>query len=497
MKISRFILVVFIALFIGFTQRGAQAQPTQKQIRELKKLIAEQTEVIEVLKTQLAAQSEEINQLQVAFAGSGPELAKVEAEEPHNFKEFFNRRGVDLGVQYRVMYNNSNLPTYGERRGRFEDPEDYDFFRQRFRLSLDVKPVAKAGGFAQFEFRNAWGVGPGQDGPAIPGDVAFNRLTARGLRYGYLYFLPREGHKVMAGILTEGDWVNDTLFSTDWDFNVGGLAYLGEMGRYKYRAQFSRLMDTLDSSLVKDVEGHLYSLDGNAFLGRFSLGGHLYFLNKDENRQLEGFLGQEARELWYALSASTVLDRADINGLVMLNNGQLDDDSHMGWALRGEAGIPLGSTLFSLLGIYTSGDNYERHQGRRLRKAFFTPQSLLGTGGYWQYTHAFSANGPSDVNDLGIDIGNRGFGLLTLQAKVDFPIVKRLMGQLETGWFRSMGESNNKDQTMGWELGGMLTLKLAKYLNLETGAAYASLGDWFHPDAEDIYIAFSRFQLEF
>ncbi len=452
----RFILLIAAVLFIGFTHRGARAESYQDEIRELKEQLSRQAGMIEELKAQF--------------------------------------RKVDLGVQYRIMYNAANLPTY---KGSFENPDDYDFFRQRFRISLDVSPSETAGGFAQLEFRNAWGVGSGKEGPAVPADVTYNRLTARGLRYGYIYLIPGEGQRIMAGILPQGDWVNDTLFSAAWGFSVGGIAYLGESGRYKYRAQITRLVDTLDSTLEKDVDGHLYSLDGLASIGKFDLGGHFYFLDKEENRQLAGFLAQDVREMWYALSISAKVARSDINGFVMLNNGELDGDSHKGWALRGEAGVPLGSTRFSLLSIYTSGDDDERQQSGRLRRAFFTPMQLLDTEGFWQYTHIFSANLPSDVNDLGIDIGNGGFGLLTLQAKLDFPIVEKLKGRVETGWFKSMGKSSSKDREMGWEAGGMLILNAAEHLNLELGAAYASMGDWFHPDAEDLYMVFSRFQLAF
>ena len=42
----------------------------------------------------------------------------------------------------------------------FAEHNNYDFFRQRFRLSLDVQPTQKVGGFVQVEFRGGWGVGP-------------------------------------------------------------------------------------------------------------------------------------------------------------------------------------------------------------------------------------------------------------------------------------------------------------------------------------------------
>jgi hypothetical protein len=121
---------------------------------------------------------------------------------------------------------------------------------------------------------------------------------------------------------------------------------------------------------------------------------------------------------------------------------------------------------------------------------------LLGTGGYWQYTHIFAANGPSDVNDLEVNIGNADAGLLTLQSKLDYPFSDLVAGQLDVGWFRAT-EARNSSRTMGVEVGGMLNIKLTDYLNLEVGGAGAFLGDFFAAGTDDVFEIFSRFQLEF
>ena len=57
----------------------------------------------------------------------------------------------DLSIQYRIMYNASNLP--GSEGSTFGEHNNYDFFRQRFRLSLDVQPTQRVGGFVQVEFQ--------------------------------------------------------------------------------------------------------------------------------------------------------------------------------------------------------------------------------------------------------------------------------------------------------------------------------------------------------
>ncbi|NOZ22503.1 MAG: hypothetical protein GXP25_15585 [Planctomycetes bacterium] len=396
--------------------------------------------------------------------------------------------GVNLGLQYRVMYNGSNIP--GLDGSTFSDPEGYDFFRQRFRITLDVKPVEKAGGYAQLEFRNAWGVGPGNNGVGWPANVAFNRLSARGIRYGYLYYLPGDKHNVSAGILPLSDQVGDTLFSSDWDFNVGGVNYTGTLHNIEYRAAYVRLVDTLGTGV--DREGHFYIFDANVPINGVTLGAHAYYLDKDSNSLVQGFEGQEADEGWYSVTASTEISEVDLNGFFMVNTGRLESDAHTGFAAKGEASVPVGEAKLSVLGIYSSGDP----EGRQLKRAFVTPESLLGTEGYWQYTHIFSANGPSDVNDLAVDMGNRGQGLVTLQSKLDFPITDWASGQLETGWFRA-SHRRNFGENMGWEFGGMVTFQLTEYLALEVGAAGAFLGNQFDYEERDIYEAFSRFQLEF
>ncbi|WP_304092734.1 hypothetical protein [Hydrogenobacter thermophilus] len=45
---------------------------------------------------------------------------------------------IDFGIQYRVMYNNSNIQSNNQ----------YDFFRQRLRLNFDVKTESGVGAFS-------------------------------------------------------------------------------------------------------------------------------------------------------------------------------------------------------------------------------------------------------------------------------------------------------------------------------------------------------------
>ncbi len=393
----------------------------------------------------------------------------------------------DLSLQYRVMYNRSNLPGAGG--SSFLDLNDYDFFRQRFRLTLDVQPTKRVGGFVQLEYRGGWGVGPDISDPrgGISHGVAFNRLSARGIRYGYVYAFLGQGHKLSTGILPVSDKVGDTLFSADWDFNVGGISLEGKLNGSDYRLGYLRLVDTLSSGV--DREGEFFILD---FL-HSKIGAHVYFFNMNKGTDLPGLLGSDIREGWFALTSSFDLNKTNLNAFIMINNGKYDGVSHTGMALKGEGKFSFNKTDFSLLAVYTTGSEDSLGKG-----SFLTPLGILGSGGYWAYTHIFTPQGPSDVNDFGLEIGNNGAGMFTSQAKLKFSkILKNLDFKLSGGIFLSDKE-RNQSKSMGIEVGGEFTLFIDQFLAFDFGVSFAQLGDFFGEEIQKgIYEIFGRFQIEF
>jgi hypothetical protein len=406
---------------------------------------------------------------------------------------------VNLSLQYRVMYNASNIP--GPAGTSLINTKGYDFFRQRFRIGLDVQPAKDVGGYVQFEFRNAWGVGGGHSDPRglAPGDlslrnVAFNRLTARGLRYGYLYASSAEKHKISVGILPVSDQFSDALFSADWDFNVGGVTLTRNLDDSDYRLGYIRLVEGLGSAAGSELgnDGHLIMGDYSFSFGTKGKAGlHVYYF-----RNAVETLGK-MQQAWFGFTGSTLLSKASVNAFGMINAGELNDESHTGVAAKLEAKFPIKNSSLSAQVIYTSGDD----EGE-VKNQFVTMQSLVGTEGYWAYTHILTANGPSDVNDLALDIGNaRGFldraGLFTAQAKLDVPAIEdKLRLQIVAGYFQASKERNGTT-SMGTEIGGHLTWKVAGHLHCETGVAYAALGDFLDKGTKNLYEVFSRLQLEF
>jgi hypothetical protein len=403
--------------------------------------------------------------------------------------------GIDFGIQYRVMYNNSNIGSNNQ----------YDFFRQRLRLNFDVKTEKGVGGFLQIEYRGGWGgASPGASDPRGAYAVSpFNRLQARGIRYGYLYF-PAGPGTVLAGILPANDQVDQMLFSADWDLNVGGIAYAGKVGDFDYRLAYVRLVEGAfyRNTAVKDKDQHFLVLDLNSKLGGLDAGIHFYgtygkicdpnSANYPNNCTPADFI--TLNQTWVGPHITFKLDPITLHGVVLVNSGKIANTSNSGWLARLEGSTKLGPATLSLLGVYSSGKNNGN--------GFQTVHGLLGTGGYWAYTYIFTPHGPSDVNDFGLEPGNQGFGLTTVQAKVDFPIMEGLSVQGVVGTFRSNKDMGGAGKSLGTEAGVTFTAKMGKHMNLEFGGAVAALGNAGRAEynggaKKSVNEIFARLQLEF
>jgi hypothetical protein len=416
--------------------------------------------------------------------------------------------GIDFGIQYRVMYNNSNIQSNNQ----------YDFFRQRLRLNFDVKTQAGVGGFLQIEYRGGWGgASPDKSDPREAYAVnAGNRLQARGIRYGYLYF-PAGPGTVLAGILPANDQVDQMLFSADWDLNIGGIAYAGKVGDIDYRLAYVRLVEGAfyrNTPGIKDKDQHFLVLDLNSKLGGLDAGIHYYGTygkicdpnssNYPNNCTTSDFI--TLNQTWVGPTLTYKLDQVNLHAAVLANSGKIEGiGSNSGWLARLEGSTKLGPATLSLLGVYSTGKNNGN--------GFYTVHSVLGskqpgkgTGGYWAYTYIFTPHGPSDVNDFGLEPGNLGFGLTTVQAKIDFPITKGLSAQGVVGTFRSnkdmIKNGINVGKSLGTEVGVTLAANVGKHMTLEFGGAVASLGNAGRAEynggaKKSVNEMFARLQLEF
>lgn len=432
-----------------------------------------------------------------------------------------------LWAQYRVMYNASNIPSGVNSSSlpspgnlTFGDTKSYDFFRQRMRLAFDIQPkdADNVGGYMQMEFRGGFGGSspaasdprgePGTFNPAGTAN-AFNRLQARGIRYGYIYVTPIENHTLVVGILPTLDQVGRVLWDGEWDFFAGGAALGGKIGKADYRVGFYRIAANLQAAGIPDEgfskNGDMWVVDLNrpfSIMGEeVKLGAHYYTLNLGKTANIN--IG-DTHENWMALTASgPFFSKGAWNSYLMYNVGRIGTgvtgNNHKGYSAKFEGAVPIGPTTFNIFALYSSGDK----EGE-VNNQFTTPEAILGTNGYWGYTHIFNANPPGDVNDFGTNLNNQGAGLWTVQGQLKFPIVPKLSGTLESGYFASARsrafDTKSGTTYMGTENGLMFTYNVAKNLNLDFGAAHAFMGGFLAnatqvPGVErHIYEIFSRFQ---
>lgn len=432
-------------------------------------------------------------------------------------------------AQYRVLYNASNipsginngsLPTAGTGAGKltYGDTTSYDFLRQRMRLAFDIqqKDSGNVGAYMQMEYRGGFGGSSpaasdprGESGANADGTPnAFNRLQARGVRYGYVYVSPIENHTLVVGILPTIDQVGRVLWDGEWDFFVGGASLGGKIGDSDYRIGFYRIASDLKAGTIGvgfGKDGDMWVADYNkpVSLGSYDLkvGGHFYTLNLGKTQNIT--VG-DTHENWAALTASgSLFGTGAWNSYLMLNSGRLGTgltgNNHTGYSGKFEGSVPIGPATFNLFALYASGD-----KAGQTSNQFTTPEAILGTNGYWGYSHIFNANAPGDVNDFGVNLNNGGAGLWTVQGQLKFPILPRLTGTLESAYFAAARSRDfgNRGVTsyMGTETGGMLTYNIAKNLNLDVGAAHAFMGDFLANRTQassverSIYEVFTRFQ---
>jgi hypothetical protein len=411
---------------------------------------------------------------------------------------------IGLWLQTRVMYNFSNIPGPGGT--GFDNTEYYDFFRQRFREGFNISLVdkegsVKAGTYLQFEQRGGWGgSSPVVSDPRSLGPTMnpYNFLQSRGLRFGFVYYNYSEKLNISAGLLPLIDQVGRLLFDADWDFSVGGITMGGNLSTGNYRLGFVRLIDGVGApnpNLI-NLNANMYLADYNhSFNSKFKTGVHLYGLNVPNGLQISVPSPDTVTwQNWLGLTTALKFSKLDINGLLLLNNGKINYQTNNGIAIKLEGITNLGKTKLSVYGIYTSGDKLDAQGNPMVNRRFITPYQIVGANGYWGYTHIFMPNGPSDVNDLNLEVGNKGAGLITIQAKLNFPVVqKRLQGQIFGGWFQA-DQERNSSKFMGIETGGMLTWHLADYLVLDLGISYADTGNFYGNSPRGLLEVFSRFQ---
>ena len=416
---------------------------------------------------------------------------------------------IDVGGQYRLMFNSANFSFHPLTLDNSQQSQT--FFNQRFRTWLTVRPNDNVAGHLEVEMGHIlWGTN--FDFPKTYARTVDDHIGIE-LRKGYLDYETDRLGRLRGGIQGWQDHFGQTLVSSDWDFSVGGLSWervfppLADMEmRFGIFSLYEGDVDAADDTVLMTLD-----LDWAVSETR-SVGFSVYYLS---DRGIYSYPTADpydsSWDVWIGLRASTQWWSIPINGFAIYNPGERKELGggptfvHRGAALKLEAGpVPLGAGKLSFQTLYSTGDDNpnDNYSGefRTIAQSF---RDNFGAQGYWSYLVLTSPDGPSDVNDLGVSLQNRGFGLFTVQMKYDYPIFGRLSGLFAAGWLRAADNNFVSDANeLGTELVNKFTLDFGGGLKADFGAAVLFTGDFYkaspaaaHPD--NLWEAFARTQLEF
>jgi hypothetical protein len=210
------------------------------------------------------------------------------------------------------------------------------------------------------------------------------------------------------------------------------------------------------------------------------------------------------------IRGATKVDVLPINGFILYNGGERQDVSganfeHNGWAAKIEAGpLELGPGKLSTQVLVSSGDHHPGvGNSDEFRTIAQTYRDNFGAQGYWGYLFITAPNPPSDVNDLGVSLQNRGLGLFTVQGKYEYPLTCKLSGTFAAGWSTAARPNPiSGGRVIGPEVANMFTYNFGHGLRADLGASVLFTGDFYRagpvaPRPDDLFEIFSRVQLEY
>jgi hypothetical protein len=425
------------------------------------------------------------------------------------------------GGQYRIEPDSSNFDFHPLFIGDTQHTQS--FVSQRMRVWAMVNPTDNIEGYLQMQIGGVlWGQNldfqKTFNGPKFP--FAEDRVGIM-LRRGWLAWQDEDCGKVRAGILDWHDSFGDTLASADYEFDIGGVDWTKvwkDLNNLKVVLATLYLSDlpliTTETVPLGTHTAWLFTADVDQPIGeKSSVGGSVYYLpDRGDYSYPTTFPYRSAYDVWLGVRGKTVvLNDVPLNAFAILNTGERKDQfgatvfRHTGWAGKFEAGpLPLGPGKLSAQTLYASGSSHPNEGSTgQFQTVAQSYHDGFGAQGYWSYLQLTTPNGPSDVQDLGISLQNRGLGLFTVQAKYEYPICGKLSGTSAVGWLRSQAKNPASGSAdIGTELAQLFTYNFGHGLTLDLGAAVLFTGDFYRegpdgPSPNDLWEAFGRFQLEF
>ena len=390
--------------------------------------------------------------------------------------------------------------------------------RLRWRPTLDVKVNNDVSMHMQLNIGHIQGNTSNARYAPNPEDSTGDPAVA--LRHAVLYFTPPEiGGKLSAGLVPLSDKFGDTLFSSDWDFNPLALSWMGKIENIDIRLAAGKLSE-YESHEDDDIDAYLADID--LPMGNGTIGGSVYMFRSGDGLTVAlGDLGDIATQNYIGVRTAQDVGFAKVNGFFVYNTGKIencsavfcsgaaigDDVDNSGYAIKLEGTRPVGSANVGLMFIMTSGD--KEIGSTDSASSFITPMALIDHHGYWGYTGKLNVQGPTDTgidNPLRVDGSvyggaGLGYGLMTIQAKADFPVTDKLNGYAAIGIFQHQDVPSVSDESIGTDIYIQGKYNIAQNLNLEAGFDYASIGKdnaaYANTVDNTIMLLVARLQLEY
>ncbi len=448
--------------------------------------------------------------------------AEEKTEEENKADNFFKQGDYkfQIGGQYRVEPNFSSYPFQPVTLNPSNESSE-NFAQQRLRVWLtgvidehtEGYVQVQIGGFIwgqNFEFSKSF-VGP----RFPPRDDRVGIL----LRRGWIDYHDDECGKFRIGILDWHDSFGDTLASSNYDFNVAGIDWTKTFPELHDMTVWLGAFVLTDLALLQtelplgNHDALLFTSDFDWKCGNKSSFGVSAYSIMDNGQYSYPTLTpyRSSWDLWLGARAATCLgDLLPVNGFVLYNGGQREDLSgavfrHNGFAAKLEAGpLEFGPGKFSTQMLYASGSHHPGvGNSPEFRTVAQTYRDNFGAQGYWGYLYITAPNPPSDVNDLGVSLQNRGLGLFTIQGKYVYPIKGKLSGIFAAGWSTATDPNPiSGNRVIGPEVADQIVYDFGHGLTLDLGVSMLFTGDFYRagptaPRPHDLYDVFSRVQLEF
>lgn len=327
--------------------------------------------------------------------------------------------------------------------------------RYRMRQNLDVTFDENLKSSVRFQLNHA--NDSVTDGKDVKGDGVL-------LRHGYMDYRFAPGSRFRAGLVPVEEYHRDLFYSRGWGYNPFALEGFLERSGWElhgFAAQLDEGSETNGSDDILHYQADLVYKERDA--ATFTLSSSVVRIARSgihRNLALRGDFTPNDATAFTLILAGSRTDRKILGS----------SKEAGGYALLAEWKKRLGRSRLGLLATHADGDE----EGR----GFLVPASFTGTNTYWGYTGVVTVMAQTDTGfaEDSVHVSNNGYGMSTIQGKLEYEPDPRTLLYLAAGWFGNT-HAKERSATVATDMVAMAAHRLHPYLRLDLGIDYALLRD--------------------